>query len=146
MLTSSRITATSWSRRKRSASRPESTATIFSPSSASTDSIAIRCAAVSSTIRMSTRSRDAGRSGSGSAPDPSNVLIGLACSPRSSSADQPRPEHGDELLGIDRLGEIVPGPGLDALLAIALHVLGGDRDDGHVPEPGFRRALAGGLH
>src|SRR5262245_9028224 len=148
MLTSRRMTATSWSRRKRSASRPDSTATTFSPSSVSTDSTANRCAAVSSTMRMLTRSPDAGGSGARSLPPRSSVgLIGLPRSaPTPPSTDQPRPQHRDELLGIDRLGEIVPGAGLAALLSIALHGLGGDRDDRHVTEPRIEPDLSPGLH
>src|SRR5215813_6084853 len=102
---------------------------MFSPSSASTVSTARRCPGVSSTTRMSTRSLDAGTSGAVPPPGSSTALIALAYPFPLRLAHQPRPQHGHELLGIHRLGQIVPGPGLDALLAIALHGLGGDGDD-----------------
>src|SRR5262249_41998690 len=105
---------------------------MFSPSSARTDSTAMRCPGVSSTIRMSTRSR----AGGGAARSPaigSSELIGLP-SPWPWSANQPRSQHRDELFRIDRLRQIVPRTGFDAFLPIALHRLGGDRDDRHVPE------------
>src|SRR5439155_643376 len=41
------------------------------------------------------------------------------------SAVQPRPEHRQQLLGVHRLGQVVPRPGLDALLPVALHRLRG---------------------
>src|SRR4029434_2874779 len=117
--------------RCRSSPRPESTGTMFSPSSASTDSTAIRCAGASSTIRMSTRSHAAGFE---APPTPSKVLIGSARRIVSPLANQPRPQHRDELLGVDRLGQIIPRPGLDTLLTIALHGLGGNRGDPDRPQ------------
>ena len=45
---------------------------------------------------------------------------------------QPGPQGRQHLLGVHRLGEIVPGPRLDALLAVALHGLGGHGDDRQV--------------
>src|SRR5262249_9710956 len=123
--------------------RPESTATMFSPSSASTDSTAIRWAGASSTMRMSTRLR------APRAPIPptsSSGLIASASRVVSQLANQPRPQHRDELLGVDRLGHIIPCPRLDALLTIALHRLGGDRDDRDVLESRIPPDLPRGLH
>ena len=44
-------------------------------------------------------------------------------------AMQPHAQRRQQLLGVDRLGEIVRGAGLEALLAVALHRLRGQRDD-----------------
>src|SRR6266446_3085976 len=85
--------------------------------------------AMLTSIRMLTRSVDAGSSGAASALGSSTALIGSARPSPPPLANQPRPQHRDELLGVDRLGQVVPGAGLDALLAITLHGLGGDRDD-----------------
>ena len=42
---------------------------------------------------------------------------------------QPRLERGEELGGVDRLGDVVVGAGVDAALALAGHDLAGDGDD-----------------
>src|SRR5688500_1376033 len=52
----------------------------------------------------------------------------------SVSAGQPHAEQRQELLQIDRLRDVVRRAGLDAFLAVVLHRLGRDRDDGQVPE------------
>src|SRR5262245_17460452 len=84
-----------------------------SPSSSSAASIASCCVGRSSTTRM---------------------LIGwLMSSP--GSPHQPRTKYGQQLLRIHGLGEVVPGAGFDALLAISLHGLGRHRDDRQVVEP-----------
>ena len=44
-----------------------------------------------------------------------------------------------QLLGIDRLGEIVGRAGLQTFFAVALHRLGGQRDDRQPAESGFFR-------
>ena len=48
---------------------------------------------------------------------------------------QPDAQQREQLLGVDRLGDVVGRAGLDALLAVALHRLGGERDDRQVREP-----------
>src|SRR5260221_3655433 len=50
----------------------------------------------------------------------------------SVSALQPSLENAQELLAVDRLGQIVPCPGLDAALTVPFHRLGGHRDDRQV--------------
>ena len=55
-------------------------------------------------------------------------------------AVQPHAQRGQQLFGVDRLRQIVGGAGLQALLAIALHRLGGQRDD---RQAAVRRASRG---
>src|SRR5688572_9885607 len=64
----------------------------------------------------------------------SNRVFEGASMEASVSAGQPHAEQRQELLQIDRLRDVVRGAGLDAFLAVVLHRLGGDRDDGQVPE------------
>src|SRR5262245_15038631 len=52
--------------------------------------------------------------------------------PVTASAMQPRAQHADHELRLDRLRKVVPRTRLDALLAVALHRLGSDRDDRQV--------------
>ena len=52
-------------------------------------------------------------------------------------------QHRQQVHRIDRLGQVVPGAGLDALLAVALHGLGGDR---HQRQVAAARQLADLLH
>src|SRR3982750_1356554 len=47
---------------------------------------------------------------------------------------QPDPHERHELVDVDRLGDVVRRPRGDALLAIALHGLGGQGDDGKALE------------
>ena len=42
---------------------------------------------------------------------------------------EPGPQHGQQLVGVDGLREVVPRSGLERLLPIPLHCLRGDRDD-----------------
>jgi len=42
---------------------------------------------------------------------------------------QPHAQRRQELLGVHWFGEIIGGAGLQALLAVALHRFGGERDD-----------------
>ena len=65
----------------------------------------------------------------------------LAASPCSSPilAMQPHPQGREQLLGIHRLRKVVRCPGLQAFLAVALHRLGGQRDDRQPPEVHFAR-------
>src|SRR5678815_2439111 len=115
MLTSSRITANSRCRTSFSASEPERTITRFWPSSSrmllNTSSFSGR----SSTTRM------------------------LAFSSVIALAMQPAPQDRQHVQAIHRLGQVVPGAGGDALLPVALHRLGRDRDDRQV---GAARQLA----
>src|SRR3954466_10794831 len=99
MLTSSRITANSRCRISFSASDPERTITRFWPSSSRIVRKTSSFSGRSSTIRMSVLSM------------------------------QPPSQNGQQVLAIHRLGEVVPGAGSDAFLAIALHRLRGDGDD-----------------
>src|SRR5206468_3345861 len=112
MLTSRRMTAASCSRRNFSASRPDPTETIRSPRSASAASTVSLWVGRSSTTRMFT-----GRV--------------TSC----SSADQPRPQHGEQLVLVYRLREVIPRPGVDAFLPVSLHRLRRPADAGQIPEP-----------
>src|SRR5689334_22771507 len=112
MRTSSRITAKSRWRSSRSAALPELALTISVGSSRRMDSSAISFSGLSSTIRTLASS-------------------GIA----RSSPVQPDPQQREQLLGVDRLRDVVGGARLDALLAVALHRLGGDGDDRQVLEP-----------
>ncbi len=60
---------------------------------------------------------------------------------RGGLAMQPHPQRGQELFGIDRLGEIIRRAGLQAFLAIALHRLGGQGDD----RQAAKRPVSGGF-
>src|SRR5688572_17401261 len=57
-----------------------------------------------------------------------------ACIGASFSAGQPDPEQRQELLQVDRFRDVIRRAGLDALLAVALHRLGGDGDDRELAE------------
>ena len=48
------------------------------------------------------------------------------------SVGQPGPQGGEQLGGVDRLGHVVVGAGVEAALALAGHRLAGDRDDRRV--------------
>ena len=62
--------------------------------------------------------------------DQQNVDLVVRSHERSSgSAMQPHAQRGQQLLGVDRLGEIIRRARLQAFLAVALHRLGGQRDD-----------------
>src|SRR5262245_18034941 len=63
-----------------------------------------------------------------------------------SSPVQPGAKDREHLLGVNGLRQIVPRAGLDALLAVALHGLGGDRDDRQVLQPRDLADLAHRLH
>src|SRR5262245_58040187 len=102
MLTSSRITANSRSSTSRKASDPERTMIRFWPRSSRIVLKTSSFSGRSSTIRM------------------------LALS------IEPSPEHGQQVNTVDGLGQVVPRARLDALRAVALHRLGGDRDDRQV--------------
>src|SRR3954454_2384386 len=60
-----------------------------------------------------------------------------------SSTMQPHAQRREQLLGVNRLGEIIGSTRFQALLAIAFHRLGGERDDGQASE---RRLLADYSH
>src|SRR6185503_18905599 len=99
MLTSSRITANSRCRISFSASDPERTMTRFCSSSSRIVWKTSSFSGRSSTIRM--------------------LVLSM----------QPPSENGEQMLAIDRLGQVVPGARGDALLAIALHRLRRHGDD-----------------
>ena len=52
----------------------------------------------------------------------------------AASAMQPHAQDGQQLLGIDRLGEIVGGAGLQAFFAVAFHRLCGQGDNRQAAE------------
>src|SRR5579871_53919 len=54
--------------------------------------------------------------------------------PKVRSAMQPHPDRKQQLFGVDGLGEIIGCAGLEAFLPVALHCLGGQRDDREPPE------------
>src|SRR5437773_452043 len=124
MLTSSSTTANSRCRISRSACEPERTSTSSCPSSSrmlwKTSSFSGR----SSTIRIAAFSSPCCMAG---------VFLAM----------QPASQHREQVLAIDGLGEVIPGPGLDALLAVALHRLRGHGDDRQVAAA---RQLADLLH
>src|SRR5947209_5385795 len=116
--TSIRITAKSPSSSSRSASRPEVTLTSSCPSGWRMASSAIRFGGWSSTIRMR--------------------ASGASMLPARPEADELH-----QLVGFDRLGQVVGRARLDALLAIFLERLGGDGDD---RQRLVRRVLPDGAH
>ena len=114
MLTSSRITANSRCSTSRSASVPERTNTRFWPQLLEhglEDQQLLRQVVDDQDARPCRRHRSSRR------------VVELA-----RSAAQPAPQHGQQVRRVDRLGQVVPGAGLDALLAVALHRLGRHRD------------------
>ena len=136
MLTSSRITANSRFRISRSAAAPDCTGTRFWPSSSSTvwntssfsgRSSTIRMLAFSSRARLQRRRRRSRRR--------SCALLA-----------QPAPQHDQQVRRFNRLGQVVPGAGLDAFLAVALHGLGRHRDQRQVLAARQLAQLAHGLH
>src|SRR5437870_1974394 len=112
MFTSSRMTANSWFRTWRSASRPEYARTMVCPRSSSTASSASSFSGRSSTRRMETL------------PSVSGIPLPI----------QPNPQHRQELLRVDWLADVIARPRLDALFPVALHGLGGEGDDRELAE------------
>src|SRR5262249_60031839 len=74
----------------------------------------------------------AGRRPGGCGPCPRGPSLPPAAPPML--AMQPHAQRRKQLLGIDRLGEIVGGARLQALLAVALHGFGSERNDRQPPE------------
>ena len=101
MLTSSRITANSCLQDSLQRLAARARADEFWPRSSSTVRKTSSFSGRSSTIRMLARSPSLGRSS----------VVEFA-----SSAAQPAPQHREQVHRVDRLGEVVPGAGLDALL------------------------------
>src|SRR4051812_44501341 len=126
MFTSSRITAHSLSRSQRKASTPDEAVTMFCSSSSRMVRNTTRLSSRSSTMRMFDRS-----SGVAALASSRGATTGI-CAFIDTSALQPRLEHREQLLAVHGLGQIVPGPGLDAALAVALHGLRGHRYDRQV--------------
>ncbi len=128
MQTSSRITAKSWAMTRLSAAVPDSASTIRYPSGDSTDLRASRFEALSSTIRMGTG--DLAVSTRQILSPWAGEAHGRIHGRRARGRLQPRAEDGEELGGVDRLGNEVVGAGVEAALALARHDLAGDGDDG----------------
>src|SRR5260370_36694551 len=64
-----------------------------------------------------------------------STALSMGAAPREAmSAVQPEPQRAEQLLGIDRLGEIDRGAGFQAFLAVALQRLGGTRMDRKAPD------------
>src|SRR5208283_296545 len=106
MQTSISTTAASFLSRNSNASRADDALIRFSPNSRRISSLASSFAGWSSTNKTLTLS-----------------VMGQGL------AMEPHPQRGEELFGVDRLGEIVRGAGFEAFLAIALHGLGGQGND-----------------
>src|SRR5882724_1828582 len=149
MLTSSRITANSRASTSRSASEPERTVTRFWPrssrmlektSSFSGRSSTTRMLALSSLIAVAplTRGESAQRTGgvgfpkTGNPPLPPVATSLSGGQNRAPSPMQPSTKDRQHMHAVDRLGQVVPGAGRNALLAVALHRLRGHRDDRQV--------------
>src|ERR1700756_2098212 len=124
MLTSRRITANSYCRMSCNASAPDRAVTTFSWSSSKTAPITKRFSGRSSTTRMLTLSGE------------TMVFIQIlilsrfellfqAHPKRAGVIDfltiEPSSEDGQHLLGINRLGQVIPGARLDAPLPVAFH-------------------------
>src|SRR2546422_4693606 len=124
MLTSSRITAKSCCSTRFNACSPEAATTRFWPRSSRIARNTTCLSGLSSTMRMSARSF---------------TMCLVKCrigesngAFRSASASEPRPQHADQELGVDRLGEVIPGACFHALFAVALHGLRRDGNDGEL--------------
>src|SRR5687768_4050115 len=122
IFTSSSTTANSCFISASSASRPEFTATRLCPSGSRMARYVSSRAGWSSTSRMFAASWPWGI-GAGS------LLILFAF-----SGLQPHANQRQQLVGVDGFGDVIGCAGLQALLAVALHGLGGQRDDGQQPE------------
>src|SRR4051794_19501560 len=127
MTMSRRITAKSLVSSARRASSPDFARIMFWSSELRIASSATRFSSRSSTRRM--------------------FAFSVTVSPPSRAwPTEPRPHDVKKVVGVDRFGHIVRGPGLDALLAVSLHRLGGERDDRQVgelrhPAYGLRRRV-----
>src|ERR1700679_1288026 len=64
---------------------------------------------------------------------------------QTKSAMKPHSDSKQQLLGVDRFGEIIGGAGFKAFLPVALHRLGRQRDNGEPPEGRIRTDNANGL-
>src|SRR5258706_15039600 len=115
MRTSIRISAKSFFRIRRSASWPEEAVTTLRSGPLNNCSIAARLFGSSSTTRIFAFDGPAGA-----------VIAFLLV--------QPDAHQGHQLLDVDRLGDVVRGARLYALLAVLLHRFRGDRHDGQVFE------------
>src|SRR4051812_30307883 len=127
MLTSSRMTANSSRSSRRRASLPDEAVTMFCPSSTRIDSSARIFSGRSSTTRMLTLSSSAGEPSERGLRGAASVISAPSLAARR--LEEPDAQQRQQLLGVDRLGDVVRGAGVDALLAVALHRLGGQRDD-----------------
>src|SRR5580704_15021000 len=122
MRTSSRMAAKSSFSRWRSASLPDCAMTRSSPRPASAASRETRFSGVSSTRRIFIRLSAAG-SGSLYIACAADIFYLTRGSHRSGglmAAHQSDPEHREELIQVDRLGDVIRSAGLDALGAVAL--------------------------
>ena len=57
-----------------------------------------------------------------------------ACAAARATRADPDPQQRQQQVDVDRLGDIVRGAGVEAFLPVALHRLGGDRDQRQVGE------------
>src|SRR5215467_6010970 len=133
MLTSRRITAKSCSRTDLSACCPDSAMKILGPRSSRIVWYTSRLSERSSTMRISTCDSSTGQTEA--SPSGGAGLCDIGAKPSRSpraTLPQPRPQHTDHQLGVDRLGKVIPRASFHALLPVALHRLGRDGDDRNV--------------
>src|SRR5436190_18835358 len=56
-------------------------------------------------------------------------LIGPRDRVAAASTEEPDPHQRQQLIGVHRLGDVVAGAGVEALLPVSLHRLRGERED-----------------
>ena len=148
------MTANSPFSSSRSASSPESAVTTSASGSSTSDS-ASRLRSSSSTTSMRARASPSAALGARRLPDrarPGAVIDSAAVAmlpaapasvrPGLGAAD-PHPQQRQQQVDVDRLGDVVRRAGVEAFLPVALHRLGGDRDQRDVRQ---LRARADPLH
>src|SRR6185437_3602934 len=133
MLTSSRITANSSFISCSRACRPELARTSPKPRPSRMLSYDMSRAGWSSTSRILISSPGAAGAGSREGCIETSDDINAR-----RSAMQPHAHEREQLFGIHRLRDIVGGARFEALLTVALHGLGGERDDRQHAETGIR--------
>ena len=136
--TSSRISAMSSRSRCLSASEPEFARISSCPRPDRMASSASRFSGRSSTSRIDTP--EAGEGCTVTPPHRSRARMLVV-----GGTDQPGPHHGQQLVQVDRLGDVVTRPGHQALVPVARHRLRGEEQDRQVGEPGLLPDLRRGL-